>query len=90
MKSLRGGVACLLTACSVTAALLFGASVPAQAGELSPRCPGGCAQSAPGGFQVSAHQDGEAVAQCSGGCIQWAQAAPAAETVGAEGNWDPY
>lgn len=43
----------LLTVGSVAALLLTGPVAVAQAGELTPQCPGGCVQTAPDGFQVS-------------------------------------
>lgn len=43
----------LLAVGGFAAALLVGPATSAQANELAPRCPGGCAQSVPVGFQVS-------------------------------------
>lgn len=43
----------LLTTSGLLVALLVGPAATAQAGENALPCPGGCAQSAPDGFQVS-------------------------------------
>ncbi|MEU6485103.1 hypothetical protein [Streptomyces sp. NPDC046887] len=52
-KTLLRPAAGLLAACGLAAALLVGSAATAQAGEATPRCPGGCAQTDPAGFQVS-------------------------------------
>lgn len=84
----------LLTVGGVATALLIGPAATAQATELTPRCPGGCAQSASDGFQVSSlPEPGAVTSQCAGGCIQSApdgfQVSSTPAVLTTDGNWEP-